>query len=513
MNTCHPDDSGRFLAGQLTGADETLFVEHLSTCDRCQERLEVAAGEAQDWESARELLAYVREDGRHSFAESGPSQNLPTAFRGSADKTIDATALTFLTPSDDPAMMGRVGPYEISGMLGRGGTGIVLRGFDRALNRNVAIKILDSTIADTGAARQRFAREARAMAAISHEHVVPVYAVDEHAGVPYFVMEYVSGGSLERRLAHEGSFDAVSVVRIGLQVAEALLAAHGQGLVHRDIKPGNILLDRGTERVRVTDFGLARVASDASFTRSGFLAGTPQYMAPEQVRGETCDARSDLFSLGCVMHALCTGHAPFRADSVYAVMQRIVHDEPRGIREQNPLIPGWLERFIGRLLAKDPGARFASAAEAASILREELAHLQNPREKPQPPRAWLGTAASGPKYMLRAALVSLVGLGLAAGVGTAIKWRVGREGGTARHSTAEVVSPDSPQPSDVPLWALDGTQQALDRASALEAAWRTTPQRRGADPWGESAAQIRAQLEEISRDLATPGEPPADVSW
>ena len=128
------------------------------------------------------------------------------------------------------------------------------------------------------------------MAVISHEQVVPIYGVDDHAGLPYFVMEYVAGGSLERRLTTEGSLDTVSIVRIGLQVAQALAEAHRHGVVHRDIKPANILIDRGTERVRVADFGLARVANDASCTHSGLLAGTPQYMAPEQIRGETCSA-------------------------------------------------------------------------------------------------------------------------------------------------------------------------------------------------------------------------------
>ena len=285
-------------------------------------------------------------------------------------------------------MIGRVGPYEISGLLGRGSTAIVLKGFDRALNRNIAIKVLDPAVAGAATARQRFAREARAMAVISHEQVVPVYGVDEHAGLPYFVMEYVAGGSLERRLKTEGNLDIVSIVRIGLQVAQALTEAHRHGLVHRDIKPANILIDRGTEKVRVADFGLARVANDASCTHSGLIAGTPQYMAPEQVRGETCSAQSDLFSLGGVMYAMCTGHPPFRAESLYGVMQRIVHEPPRGIREQNSLIPAWLEEFVLRLLEKDKAARFASAEECASILQDELANLNNPRFAPEPTRNW-----------------------------------------------------------------------------------------------------------------------------
>ena len=175
--------------------------------------------------------------------------------------------------------------------------GIVLKGFDRALHRNVAIKVLDPALAGAGAARQRFAREGPArIATISHEHVVPVYGVDEHAGLPYFVMEYVAGGSLERRLKTEGHFDAVSIVRIGLQAAQALAAAHSQGLVHRDIKPGNILIDRGTDRVRVADFGLARVANDVSCThllgyrRNAAVHGPRTGAARHAARKPTCSA-------------------------------------------------------------------------------------------------------------------------------------------------------------------------------------------------------------------------------
>ena len=217
------------------------------------------------------------------------------------------------------------------------------------------------------------------MAAISHEHVVPIYAVDEHAALPYIVMEYVPGGTLEHRLHREGPLEVVEVVRVALQVAAALSAAHRQGLIHRDIKPSNILLDQGTERVRVTDFGLARASNDGSFTRSGTLTGTPQYMAPEQIRGEACDAQSDLFSLGSVMYALFAGHPPFRGETVYAVMQRIVHDQPRSLREQVANIPVWLEDFIFRLLSKEKSDRFANADEVVKILEGELAYQQGPQ--------------------------------------------------------------------------------------------------------------------------------------
>ena len=168
-------------------------------------------------------------------------------------------------------------------------------------------------------------------------------------------------------------------MRIGSQIADGLAAAHKQGLVHRDIKPANILLENGIERVKITDFGLARSVDDAHITRTGEVSGTPQYMSPEQALGQHVDHRSDLFSLGCVLYAMCAGRPPFRGDNVAVVVRRICDDTPRPISEINPEIPGWLILTIERLLAKDPAQRFQSAAEVADVLSGQLAHAQQPQ--------------------------------------------------------------------------------------------------------------------------------------
>jgi serine/threonine-protein kinase len=287
-------------------------------------------------------------------------------------------SLDFLTPSDWPDSIGRLGSYEIKGVLGRGGMGIVLKAFDPALSRNVAIKVLSAHLATSGPARRRFLREARAAAAVVHEHVVGVFAVVESVGLPFLVMEYVPGRTLQERVDSAGPPELAEILRIGSQTAAGLAAAHEQGLIHRDVKPANILLENGVERVRLTDFGLARAAADAALTHSGVISGTPHYMAPEQATGESIDHRADLFSLGSTLYAMCAGHPPFRAESPLGVIRRVCDDRPRPLREVNPEVPAWLEAIIARLMAKDPKERYESAAEVAHLLGSCLAHVQQP---------------------------------------------------------------------------------------------------------------------------------------
>ena len=191
-------------------------------------------------------------------------------------------------------------------------------------------------------------------------------------------MEYVPGRSLQDRLDKQGPLSLPEILRIGMQTAAGLAAAHAQGLVHRDVKPANILLENGVERVRLTDFGLARAAADAALTHSGVVAGTPHYMAPEQASGETIDHRADLFSLGSTLYAMCAGHPPFRAETPLAVLRRVCDHEPRPLREINPEVPAWLEAIVARLTAKDPARRFQTATEVADLLERCLAHVQQP---------------------------------------------------------------------------------------------------------------------------------------
>jgi serine/threonine-protein kinase len=206
--------------------------------------------------------------------------------------------------------MGRIGPYEVIGVIGRGGMGVVFKALDPALNRFVAIKMLMPHLAQSGAARKRFAREGQAAAAVIDDHVMPIFSVADWQGIPYLVSPYSRGVTLQKRIQDQGPLELREILRIGMQTARGLAAAHTQGLVHRDVKPSNILLDRTVERAMLTDFGLARAVDDASITRSGIIAGTPQYMSPEQSKGGSVDARSDLFGLGSVLYGHVHRSAP-----------------------------------------------------------------------------------------------------------------------------------------------------------------------------------------------------------
>jgi serine/threonine protein kinase len=342
----------------------------------------------------------------------------------------DGGGLDFLAPSEKPGSLGRLAHYEALEVVGRGAMGVVFRAFDTKLHRVVAIKALAPQLATSSAARLRFAREARAAAAVTHDHVIDIHTVEDAGPVPYLVMQFIDGPTLQKKLDRTGQLSLNEILRIGLQIAEGLAAAHRQGLVHRDIKPANILLENGVERVKITDFGLARAGDEASLTQSGVVAGTPMYMSPEQADGLPVDFRSDLFSLGSVLYAMCTGRPPFRAPSPVAVLKRVCEATPRPIREINPELPPWLEKLVARLHAKAPADRFASAREMADLLARHLAELQHgsatslPAEvrSPEPLgeklAVWL-RARPRRRWVLAASivLVLLAGLGLGEATG------------------------------------------------------------------------------------------------
>ncbi len=353
---------------ELSPAELKDVEDHVSDCERCRQLLEVPQSDSQ-WQD--EIVPILRTPLESPHVAGDHDE------RGCEGESLESI-LRLLGPTDDPHMLGRIGSYEVVGVIGRGGMGVVFKAYEGALNRFVAIKMLLPHLAASGAARKRFAREGKAAAAVIDDNVMPIYSVAEWQGVPYLVTQYSRGATLEKRIRDQGPLELKEILRIGMQTARGLAAAHAQGLVHRDVKPSNILLDGTVERALLTDFGLARAVDDASITRTGIIAGTPQYMSPEQARGGSVYARSDLFGLGCVLYAMCTGRPPFRADSSYAILRMITDDEPRSIREINPDIPEWLCLLISRLMAKSPDARFGNALEVAALLEQCLAHVQQP---------------------------------------------------------------------------------------------------------------------------------------
>ncbi len=444
---CDPDRLKLLIDDHLS-PDETVGLEqHLEQCPKCRESLDGLFDSDHCLEGVRKFLreepAEVYESSQHA-----------------------AESLHFLAPSDWPDSLGRIGTYEVKGILGRGGMGIVLKAFDPALNRNVAVKILSASLATTGAARTRFLREARAAAAVVHEHVVGVFAVAEARGLPFLVMEYVSGRSLQDRLDRDGPLSVTEVLRIGMQTAAGLAAAHAQGLVHRDVKPANILLENSVERVRLTDFGLARAAADAGLSHSGVVAGTPYYMAPEQARGDSTDHRADLFSLGSTLYAICAGHPPFRAETPLAVLRRVCDDTPRPLREINPQVPSWLETLISRLMAKDPSERYQTADEAFELLKKCLAHVQQPLSSPLPAGLGEGRASRALKRFWKPAAVLAVASLVVAAVALNSFWkRLGGETGLASNrslSADALVSEAWPASS-----AADRIEQLIDESKQM----------------------------------------------
>ena len=386
---CNPEVLQQLLSEQLTELQEERLAEHLENCPQCRERLEVLASGDESWKKIENAL---RNETTGQHLAGGQRSTLIPVNQSVVDRPhsigvdIDTAdfAIDFLTPSENSDALGQLNNIEIRAIIGHGGNGIVLKGFQEELQRLVAVKVMAPQLATSAAARKRFAREAQATAAIVHPSVMPILTVHSEGQLPYLVMPYVDCESLQDRIDREGALPLLDILRIGHQVAKGLAAAHSQGLVHRDVKPANILLERGVDRVMLTDFGLARAVDDGTLTRTGLIAGTPQYMSPEQAGGEAVDTRSDLFSLGSVVYAMCTGRPPFRAETTYGILKRVIDEEPRAIATLNPELPGWLVGYVQQLMSKMPTSRTESAEQIAGTFEQSIAHVQQPQANDLP---------------------------------------------------------------------------------------------------------------------------------
>lgn len=391
-----------YLNESLSPADEVSVERHLDDCEVCRQRMSQQAGSGDDWSS---IAGALRVD---EFDDASMETQQPPVW-----------PLALLGPTDDPRMLGRIGPFEVSGCVGIGGMGVVFKARDPALDRYVAVKVLAPHLAASDHARRRFAREAKAAAAVVHDNVIAIHQVSEYQGLPFLVMPYLPGPSLADRIERDGALAPLEALRVARQVAAGLKAAHQQGLIHRDIKPANILLSGETERAVITDFGLARAADDATLTRSGTLAGTPQFMAPEQARGEPTDARSDLFSLGALLFAMLTGRAPVEEPTGAETIRVVGQQAPPALSAVLDGVPPSLEQVVRRLHAFDRSQRVESADEAETLLTQELRTAgQQPLSTRHDDRAPLAEAWFGLQRR-RVAALAVVCLGL---LGTLLLW-------------------------------------------------------------------------------------------
>jgi serine/threonine protein kinase/Tol biopolymer transport system component len=417
-----PSDYQRLVRGELPPAEIERLSGHLEGCDRCAAAVHTLLND----DTALDAVRQARADTPTPKGElpAGLFQRLcalkpppsptstATGSPGSPGQPDESEGYAFLAPAQTPHEIGRLGSYRVLRVLGSGGMGVVFEAEDSQLRRKVALKVMKPSVAERPTARQRFLREARAAAAIEHDHIVPIYQVGEDRGVPFLAMQLLAGTSLDALLRKAGRLKPAQVVRIGRQVAEGLAAAHERGLVHRDIKPGNIWIESAHGgRVKILDFGLARPQNpdqepgdEPAPTDSGAVVGTPSYMAPEQARGEKVDSRADLFSLGCVLYELATGKRPFAGTGPLALLTSLALDTPRPPADSG--VPAALSDLILRLLAKDPAKRPASAAEVARQLaeleRKSAAPL--PETSPRRRRILPWVAAAG--LLATAALVS-----------------------------------------------------------------------------------------------------------
>jgi serine/threonine protein kinase len=404
----------RLLLGCVDDQEALALEEHLASCPVCQGILPGL--------DAKDALVQSLHGGQTVLAELSGGAAVEKLLRQLGNvappvlKTVsDAADLPHDTPSESelgnprdllappqaPGELGRLGPYQVLKVLGSGGMGVVFEALDPQLQRRVALKVIKDTLPGGVEARQRFLREARATAALEHDHIVSIYQVGEDRGVLYLAMPLLEGETLEARLQREGMLDLAEVLRIGRETADGLAAAHALGLVHRDIKPNNLFL--ATERpataalstlppppkVKILDFGLALSRTSAAITQGGMILGTPAYMAPEQGRGERVDHRADLFSLGCVLYGLSTGEAPFQGNDSVSTLVAVATQHPRPPRQINPNLPEAFSDLVMQLLAKNPSDRPQSAAAVAQelprIADREAGHLRPYMETTQAP--------------------------------------------------------------------------------------------------------------------------------
>ncbi len=378
----------RLLAGQLDPEERQRLERHLEGCPACRQLTEALRGDTG---------AVATRADTNPEPDLGRSPNPgPRAPSDLLRALHDVPPrFPFLSPPFDAGEMGWLGIYRIRRVLGEGGMGVVFEAEDTHLQRRVALKVMKPEVAGNQASRQRFLQEARAAGGLAHDHIVTIYHVGLENDVPFLSMQYLHGESLEQRLQRQGRLPLAELLRVGREVAAGLAAAHDKGFIHRDVKPANLWLEElpgppGSTapryRVKILDFGLARpVSSPKRLTASGFIVGTPHYLAPEQARGQALDGRSDLYSLGVVLYRAASGKLPFEGNDPLSVLTALASQDPRPLSALAPDLPAPVAALIHRLLSRDPAARPASGHEVvAEIEALERNLLSDPAITPLP---------------------------------------------------------------------------------------------------------------------------------
>ncbi len=313
----------------------------------------------------------------------------------------------------EPIIGKELGQYKILAEIGRGGMGIVYKAYQISLNREVALKILPPALSSDENLIKRFLREAEAAAKLSHPNIVQIFDINEIDGIHFFAMEYLRGETLTQKIEREGPLPVKEAVRIGIAVADALSYSHAEGIIHRDIKPGNIMIDPHGH-VKVTDFGLARAMESSRLTTTGIIIGTPEYMSPEQAQGEPLDGRSDLYSLGIVLYEALTGKIPFEASTPFAVAQKQIYEPlplPCSIRAE---IPKELEAVILKCAEKDPAKRYRSGEDFRNALESFAGRIGLERitptvaEKGAPQKSILKRIRGGKEALVIASFIAVL---------------------------------------------------------------------------------------------------------
>jgi serine/threonine protein kinase/predicted ATPase len=342
----------QLLRGQIQGPEAAELTMHVESCSRCIRAMHKLAHDSSENAGPEQEKGHV-----------GQAEPSPLSSPG-VDKR-----LAFLAPPTAPDEIGWLAHYRVLRVLGEGGMGIVLHAEDTQLQRAVALKVVKTEFNNDPEVQQRFLREARAMAQVKSDHVVTIHQVGQHNDVCFIAMELLEGGPLDGLLEKETRIPLDEILRIGREVAMALAAAHARGLIHRDIKPENIWMEAPANRIKLLDFGLARAQKvNVKLTSSGVIIGTPAYMSPEQARAEEVDARSDLFSLGCLLYELITGRPPFFGETIMAILLALAGETPLAPSHYNFECPQALDDLILRLLAKQPSDRPQTAEAVISEL-------------------------------------------------------------------------------------------------------------------------------------------------